>query len=103
MPGHFHFYLLLGLVPMVLAFMYYLIEESNAYRRCGGSGWVFRSISLGGLAFAFRIPRPGANASVPRRFAVHLPEWIPYDRAGSIGAVLLIAAMLVFTIRIIAG
>ena len=32
-----------------------------------------------------------------------MPEWIPYDRVGSIGAVLVIAAMLVFTVRIIAG
>ena len=100
-PGHFHFYLLLGVLPMVLAFMFYLIEDRTRTSIAGGRS-SFAVYVVGGLAFAFAF-LAGGHASVPRRFAVHMPEWIPYDRAGSIGAVLVIAAMLVFTVRIIAG
>jgi cytochrome c oxidase subunit 1 len=100
-PGHFHFYLLLGVLPMVLAFMYFLVESRT---RTGGAGdrLGFPVYVVGGLLFVGTFLAAG-HASVPRRFAVHVPEWISYDQAGSIGAVLVIAAMLVFAVRIIAG
>jgi cytochrome c oxidase subunit 1 len=37
--------------------------------------------------------------SVPRRWAVHLPEWVPYDRVASVFAALVVAAVLVFLVR----
>jgi cytochrome c oxidase subunit 1 len=37
--------------------------------------------------------------SVARRYAAHLPEWVPYDRIGSLFAALLIASVLVFLLR----
>ena len=40
---------------------------------------------------------------VARRFAVHLPEWVPTDRVGSVAAMVLILGMLVFAVRIIVG
>ncbi len=100
-PGHFHFYLLLGVLPMVLAFMYYLVEPRT---RTGGASdrLGFPVYVVGGLLFVGTFLAAG-HASVPRRFAVHAPEWIAYDQAGSIGGVLVIAAMLVFTVSIIAG
>ena len=82
--------------------MYLPDRERDDVPTLRATGWAFRSYVLGGLAFAFAF-LAGGHASVPRRFAVHMPEWIPYDRVGSIGAVLVIAAMLVFTVRIIAG
>jgi cytochrome c oxidase subunit I len=100
-PGHFHFYLLLGVLPMVLAFMFYLIEDRTRTRPASGR-FGFPLYVVGGLTFAFAF-LAGGHVSEPRRFAVHLPEWIPYDRAGSIGAILVIVAMLLFTVRIIAG
>jgi cytochrome c oxidase subunit I len=100
-PGHFHFYLLLGVLPMVLAFMFYLIEDRTGARSASGR-FGFPLYVAGGLAFAFAF-LAGGHVSEPRRFAVHLPEWFPYDRAGSIGAILVIVAMLLFTARIIAG
>jgi cytochrome c oxidase subunit I len=100
-PGHFHFYLLLGVLPMVLAFMFYLIEDRTR-TRSGSGRFGFPLYVVGGLTFAFAF-LAGGHVSEPRRFAVHLPEWIPYDRAGSIGAILVIVAMLLFTVRIIAG
>lgn len=100
-PGHFHFYLLLGVLPMVLAFMYHLVDGrtriDGAVNRLGFAVYVF-----GGLVFAFAFLAAG-SASVPRRFAAHVPEWVPYDQAGSIGAVLVIVATLIFSVRIIAG
>jgi cytochrome c oxidase subunit I len=45
----------------------------------------------------------GGHASEPRRYAVHFAEWRPYDQAASIGAVLVIAAMLLFAARIARG
>jgi cytochrome c oxidase subunit I len=100
-PGHFHFYLLLGVLPMVLAFMFYLTEDRMG-ARAGSGRFGFPLYVIGGLTFAFAF-LAGGHVSEPRRFVVHLPEWFAYDRAGSIGAILVIAAMLLFTVRIIAG
>jgi cytochrome c oxidase subunit 1 len=100
-PGHFHFYLLLGVLPMVLAFTYYFVDgrtrPDSAVDRLGFPVYV-----IGGLTFVGAFLAAG-HVSVPRRFAVHLPEWVPYDQVGSIGAVVMIVAMLAFTVHIIAG
>src|SRR5690606_8480554 len=56
-PGHFHFYLLLGVLPMTLALMYHVIgsrgrepvpPDSGADKLAG-----FSLLLLGGLVFAF--------------------------------------------------
>ncbi|MGB6604180.1 MAG: cbb3-type cytochrome c oxidase subunit I [Steroidobacteraceae bacterium] len=100
-PGHFHFYLLLGVLPMVLALMFHLIDA----RRPASGGLLRLGVPLyliGGLIFVGAFLAAG-RASVPRRYAAHLPQWVPYDRAGSIGAVLVILAMLLFAGYIIVG
>jgi cytochrome c oxidase subunit 1 len=101
-PGHFHFYLLLGVLPMVLAFMYHLAGSRTGDHEGAGDRLGFSLYALGGLMFVFAFLAAG-HASVPRRFAVHLPAWQSYDRIGSIGAVLVIVTMLVFAARIVAG
>ena len=101
-PGHFHFYLLLGVLPMILAFMYHLLAGRGGDRESGSDRIGFFLYLAGGLGFVFAFLAAG-HASVPRRFAVHLPEWLPYDRAGSIGAMLVIGTMLLFAARIVAG
>jgi cytochrome c oxidase subunit I len=99
-PGHFHFYLLLGVLPMLLAWMFHLI----GMRAAVGSDVKLSLVAYiaGGLAFVGAFLAAG-HVSAPRRFAEHLPQWVPYDRVGSIGAIFVIAAMLLFTVRIIAG
>ena len=97
-PGHFHFYLLLGLVAMLFGFMYYLGKsqgrrEDTALDRV--SFWLY---AVAGLALVTTFLLAG-RASVARRWAVHLPEWIGYDHAGALFAALVILAALVFTIR----
>lgn len=101
-PGHFHFYLLLGVLPMVLAFMYHLAGRRANDREGAGDRLGFSVYVIGGLGLVLAFLAAG-HASAPRRFAAHVPEWMPYDHAGSIGAVLVIATMLVFTVRIVAG
>jgi cytochrome c oxidase subunit 1 len=96
-PGHFHTYLLLGMMTMVFGFMYSL---GRGRPRTAGwldraSFWMFVVATLGfTMSFLY-----SGRASVPRRFAVHLPEWVAYDRVASVFAVLVIAAVSVFVLR----
>jgi cytochrome c oxidase subunit I len=99
-PGHFHFYLLLGVLPMVLALMFHVIGERTPSR--ASDKLSFALFLTGGLVFVFAFLAAG-HISTPRRFAVHLPQWLAYDQAGAIGAALAITAMLVFTVHIVAA
>ncbi|MGB6487353.1 MAG: cbb3-type cytochrome c oxidase subunit I [Steroidobacteraceae bacterium] len=98
-PGHFHFYLLLGVLPMVLAFMYHVAGAGSARLETAGDRLSLAVYLLAGLAFVGMF-LAGGRASEPRRYAVHFAEWLPYDRVASIAAALVIAAMLLFAIRI---
>lgn len=109
-PGHFHTYLLLGMMSMVLGFMYYLGRGERVARDAGAdaciepvidwridrlSFWVF---ALGGLGFVLAF-LGGGQAGAPRRYAEHLAPWVPYDRLGALFAALVVAATLVFVGR----
>jgi cytochrome c oxidase subunit 1 len=102
-PGHFHFYLLLGVLAMVLAFMYHLVGErvrapaNSAADRVGFPVYV-----IGGLTFLVAFLDAGRQ-SVPRRMAEHLPAWTFTDKLGSIGAILVVIAMVYFATRIAVG
>ncbi len=94
-PGHFHTYLLLGMIAMLFGFMYYLGKpDQNAQ-----DGWLSRlafwgyTIGSAGFVLSFLY---GGKESVARRYAGHLPEWIAYDRIASVFATVVIAAVLVF-------
>lgn len=100
-PGHFHLYLLLGCVTMLLAFFSWL---AGAERATGFSGmdrrlvWVFAACTFG-YATMFLV---AGQASVPRRWAVHLPEWLWYSQAATLfatGVVLSAAAIVVGALR----
>jgi cytochrome c oxidase subunit I len=100
-PGHFHFYLLLGVLPMVLALTFHLVDS----RKHSAGSALRLALPLyiaGGLIFVGAFLAAG-HVSAPRRYAAHLPQWVPYDRLGSIGALLVIVAMLLFTGYIVAG
>lgn len=97
-PGHFHFYLLLGLVAMIFGFMYWLGADrdrnpDNALDRI--AFWVY---AVGSFGFAVTFLYSGKEG-VPRRWAVHLPEWVPYDRLGSVFAIAIILAATIFILR----
>ena len=97
-PGHFHTYLLLGMMTMLFGFMYHVGNT----RRDATEGmidrialWIFAIATLGfTLSFLY-----SGKSSVARRYAAHLPEWVPYDRVAAVFAALVIAAVLVFMLR----
>ncbi|HMM47687.1 MAG TPA: cbb3-type cytochrome c oxidase subunit I [Thiobacillaceae bacterium] len=97
-PGHFHTYLLLGMITMLFGFMHYLANGS----RQGRAGFIdrlsFWAFAVAGTGFTFAFLY-GGLASVPRRYAVHLPEWLASGRVGSVFAAIVIAAVLVFVAR----
>jgi cytochrome c oxidase subunit 1 len=99
-PGHFHFYLILGMVAMVFGFMYYLIKEGrkgtdSALDR--GSFWIY---AISGTAFVFMFLISGKEG-VARRFAVHFPEWQSYSNIATVIAIFVLLGTVVFTLRFI--
>lgn len=103
-PGHFHFYMLLGVMAMVLALLYHITGSlrqappNSAADRIG-----FPVFFIGGLIFVYGF-LAGGNASVPRRMATHAVEaWGASDRIGATGGTLVVLAMIYFAIRLSAG
>ena len=99
-PGHFHFYLILGMTAMVFGFMYYLLkaekqQQDNALDRSGF--WMY---TIAGTVFVFMFLVSGKEG-VARRFAVHFPEWQSYSNIASIVAVFVLLGATIFTIRFI--
>lgn len=97
-PGHFHFYLLLGLIPMLLAFMYHGTRDRGAQAPETGDRWIGAIYALAGLGFVMTFLYSGA-VSVPRRWATHLAEWVPLDRIASVFALLVLATALWIVLR----
>jgi cytochrome c oxidase subunit 1 len=94
-PGHFHTYLLLGMVAMLLGFMAYLGGGDDPLAIAPIGFWLYL---VGGLVLVLAFLAAG-SASVPRRYAVHLPDWLPYDRVGAIGASLAFAGAAILILQ----
>lgn len=102
-PGHFHFYMLLGVIPMILAFMLYLTRDRLGRSPEKDSDMWALIVYLGaGLGFVLVFLYSGRH-SVPRRWAVHWPEWMVYDRFASVFAALVILAAAFFIVRFLIG
>jgi len=99
-PGHFHFYLLLGVAAMIFGFMYFLGKQGTAVEDRWFDRLAFWGFVLGSFGFVMMFLYSGAN-SIPRRFAEHLPQWIPYDRVASVFAAVVVTSALVFVMRFI--
>lgn len=93
-PGHFHTYLLLGVIPMAMGFMYYITNHEGV----GIDRAAFWAFVVGGFGFIFTFLWAGKE-SVPRRFAEHQPEWMDIDALGAIFAALTILGVVVFVTR----
>ncbi len=95
-PGHFHTYLLLGLLPMLLGFILHAVREGS------GRGWgdrtMFWAYAAGGAALCLSFLY-GGYKGVPRRFAVHAPEWVGSAEVGSVAAVFVVLAATWFVAR----
>src|SRR5215207_1435298 len=95
-PGHFHMYLLLGVVAMQFGFMYFLTSVKGVVDAAIDRAAVWAYV-VAGMAFAIVFLASGAM-SVPRRWAVHLAPWMGLDRLGAAFALLTVAAALVFVV-----
>lgn len=94
-PGHFHFYMLLGLLPLLFGMMYYLARGEDVTPR-GGPLMAVLYMLLGlGFVSMFLV---GGWASVPRRWAVHLAEWQIWDRIATVMAVGVMALASIFVL-----
>lgn len=98
-PGHFHFYLLLGVLPMILGFMLHITKKpGNAVAMSDMDKLSMTTYLLAGVGFVMAFLYAGKN-SVPRRWGVHLEEWLATDQMATIFAVLIICAFLVITVK----
>jgi len=97
-PGHFHTYLLLGMMTMVFGFLYYIGKSASEAREGMLDRAAFAVFVVATLGFTLSFLYSG-RVGVARRYAAHLPEWVPYDRIASVFAVLVVAAVAVFAIR----
>ena len=93
-PGHFHIYLLLGVVTMLFGFMYFLGLSKGAVDSAldRTAFWMY---VVGSLAFASAFLAAGA-LSIPRRWAVHLEPWLGIDRLGAAFALVVVVGAIVF-------
>jgi len=99
-PGHFHFYLMLGLVPMLLGSMLYICTRSEFTERALDR-IAFWTYGVAGVVFCFAFLAGGWQA-VPRRYAVHDLEWLTFARLGTIAAVLVLVTAVILGVRLLA-
>jgi cytochrome c oxidase subunit 1 len=90
-PGHFHFYLLLGLVPMILGFMAFT-SAGGRHADSGVGRGAFWGFVAGGLGVILSFLAAGARG-VPRRFAAHLESWQLFDSVGAVAGALVVACV----------
>jgi cytochrome c oxidase subunit 1 len=101
-PGHFHFYLLLGLVPMVFAFMLFSVRRREPAPEPAVERLAFFGFTGGSLVLIFSFLAAGRHG-VPRRWAVHLEPWKPYDWVGGLAGALVVLCVVFFAVRFVAG
>ncbi|MGG7055529.1 MULTISPECIES: cbb3-type cytochrome c oxidase subunit I [Nitrosomonas] len=97
-PGHFHFYLLLGLLPMIIGFTYHLAGEGRQKEVKATDNVGFYAYLIGGFLTSMVFLASGAS-SVPRRWAVHMDEWVTFAQVGTVAAALVVLGTLLFILR----
>jgi cytochrome c oxidase subunit I len=99
-PGHFHTYMGIGITTMIIGFLYYFskvegMRNQNKMDKVALFSYLFFFLGLvGSFLYAGAI-------SVPRRWAVHFPEWVGTSQAGAIFGALVTITTLYFFIRFI--
>lgn len=99
-PGHFHFYLVLGLVPMLLGTMLYACTRGQ-WKETALDRIAFWTYGVAGAVFCF-VLLAGGWQGVPRRFAVHDAAWLGYTQVGTVAAALVLVAAVVLGVRLLA-
>ena len=99
-PGHFHLYLLLGLLPMVVGFgLHFFGAAGNEPAHRGRR--VVALYLVAGAIFGGAFLAQGWS-SVPRRWAEHWPQWLQADRVATVAAIALVLCTLLVAARILA-
>ncbi|CAM5782713.1 cbb3-type cytochrome c oxidase subunit I [Castellaniella caeni] len=102
-PGHFHFYMLIGMLPMVLALMYHEIGRlGQAPVKSAADQVGFPLFFIGALIFVLAFLY-GGQSGVARRMAEHWAAWTASDGVGALGASLVVLAVIYFAGRITLG
>jgi cytochrome c oxidase subunit 1 len=97
-PGHFHTYLLLGLLPMLFGFMLHTVHLDAAPAALDRAAfWVY---TLAGAVFCLSFLYGGLH-SVPRRFAEHAPQWLASASVGSLAALFVVLAAAWVVMRVL--
>ncbi|NLM30825.1 MAG: cbb3-type cytochrome c oxidase subunit I [Methanomicrobiales archaeon] len=73
-PGHLHTYFLLGAVIFLWAFLLYITRTLSGSGSDPRTRYAAVAYGIGGIGFTLMFLASGAY-SVPRRYAVHLPDW----------------------------
>ncbi len=101
-PGHFHMYMGIGVVAMVFAFMYHLLDVEANFKETvidRASMWLY-TIFFMGVSGSFLY---AGKISVPRRWSDHFPEWVTTDIIGAVFGGLVALVALVFIVRFLAN
>ncbi len=98
-PAHFHTYFLLGAAAFSWAYLYHLVTELSEGRETRLSRWAAWLYGVGGAGFILMFFASGA-ASVPRRYAVHLPAWQVFDRVSVAFVLVLTLGLAYLTLEI---
>ena len=98
-PGHFHLYLLAGLLPMVIGFSLHVLRGRVPLNERLETS-IFWIYTLSTVAFCIAFLLEGW-ASVPRRWAQHLESWIPYDRLATVAGAVIVLATLLITVKVV--
>jgi cytochrome c oxidase subunit 1 len=98
-PGHFHFYLMLGLVPLLMGSLLHACTRTQ-WRESALDRAAFWTYGVAGVLFCFGFLSAGWQG-VPRRFAVHDAPWLGYAQIGTLAAVLVLLAALVLGLRLL--
>ena len=97
-PGHFHTYTLLGVIAMLFGFVYFIgkTQRDGADTLLDNAALTVFAIGGGGLILGFLF---SGKTSVARRYAAHLPEWVPLSRIAVVFASLVVIASAIFIVR----
>jgi cytochrome c oxidase subunit 1 len=97
-PGHFHTYLILGEVAMSFGVMAWFVRNRAQPVFSGWERVAFWTYVTGAIGFILVLLTAGAM-SVPRRWAVHAPEWIAQDRISLLFALGIVLGAAYFVLR----
>ena len=97
-PGHFHFYIILGQTAMVLAFANDLADQGRTAPLSAMDRATFWLYAAGGLGFVAVFLYSG-QFGVPRRYAAYLPEWVGLAKLGALFGLAAALGLLLLVVR----